>query len=416
MIIYTSVAVFLFFAIALVIPSGFSVGAVLLLAGSIVLLRKHAKIKLQREEIILISVLALYFLAGSFANLVHGAPIREYDSPMRFMLAIPVLLLLRVFPPIPRFFWGGVATGAIASGLFAAWQFFFEGGMRADGFTNPIQFGNIGILLGILCLPGLGWAASQRRSAFWLILLSGGIFLGLLGSLFSESRGSWISLPVALLVAYQCYGEALHKRHIAASLAVMLVLFGVLYVMPRTPMEVRVRLSIAETQDYFKSGNTMTSAGTRLEMWRTGLLLFPERPWLGWGKEGYMKEAARLTQAGKVRPTDDVHSHLHNEYLDALVKRGVLGLAALLILYLVPLALFVKRIRSENHAVRPYAVAGALLSVCYICFGLTQAFLTHNNGVMIFAFTLVILWSLLREQESNGAAYNSVNGTHRDAP
>ncbi|MGV8898269.1 MAG: O-antigen ligase family protein [Burkholderiaceae bacterium] len=416
MVVYTSIAVFLFFAIALIIPSGFSVGALLLLVGSLVLLHKRGMVRLQRDEKLLISVLAFYFLASCLANGVHGAQIREYDSPMRFLLAIPVLFLLRAFPPMPYFFWSGLAAGAISSGLFAAWQFFLVGSMRAEGFTNPIQFGNISILLGIFCLAGLGWAASQRRSVFWLSLLSGGIFLGLLGSLLSESRGSWISFPVALLVVYRCYGCVLNKRHVATSLAAIVLLFGALYVVPRSPMEARVKLAITEAQAYIRSGNSTTSVGARLEMWRTGLMLIPEHPWLGWGKEGYMKGAANLVETGKVRLVPGEHNHLHNEYLDTLVKRGLLGLIALLALYLIPLALFARRVRDKNKAVRPYAVAGVLLSVTYISFGLTQSFLTHNNGVMIFAFTLVIIWSLLSAQENSGTVYNAAHVADKDAP
>lgn len=404
MIIFTSIAVFLFSAIALVIPSGASFGPALLLVGSAVLLRRRAGIRLADAEVVLMAVLGLYFIVGSLVNLMHGAPYREYDAPLRFALAIPVLLLLRVFPPMPRFFWSGVALGAISSGLYAAWQIFSEGYMRAEGHTNPIQFGNISVLLGILCLAGLAWAGSQPRRAFWHALMVCGISLGLLGSFLSGSRGSWISLLIALPVAYFCHGGAWTRRHVAACAAAVLLLFGVLQAAPQLPMEARIELAVTETQDYFDSGASTTSVGARLEMWRAGLLLVPQRPWLGWGKAGYVQQEAHLVQAGKIRLIPGEHNHLHNDYLDALVKRGLAGLAALLALYLVPLALFARRIRDGNPAVRPYAAAGVLLIVCYMAFGLTQSFLTHNNGVMTLAFMLVILWSLLRASDDAASA------------
>jgi O-antigen ligase len=400
MIIFTSIAVFLFLAIALIIPSGVSVGPVLLLFGCAALLRKLDRPRLEREDIALISVLALYFLIGTATNLAHEAPLREYDSPARFLLAIPVLLLLRAFPPLPQFFWSGAAIGAISSGLYGAWQVFSVSGMRAEGHTNPIQFGNISLLLGILCLAGLSWAASQRRSVFWSVSMSCGIFFGLLGSLLSGSRGSWISLLVALPVAYFCQGGSLTGRHMAAGVATALLLFGVLKAAPPLPMEERIELAVTETQDYIHSGTSTTSVGARLEMWRAGLLLIQERPWLGWGKHGYVQQEDHLVQAGKIRLIPGEHNHLHNEYLDALVKRGLLGLAALMALYLVPLVLFARRIKDGRQAVRPYAIAGVLLIVCYMAFGLTQSFLTHNNGVMLLGFMLVTLWSLLRSGDA----------------
>jgi O-antigen ligase len=399
MIIFTSIAVFLFSAIALIVPGGVSVGPVLLLVGSAALLRKLNQPKLEREEVALISVLILYFLASTMTNLAHAAQLREYDSPARFLLAIPVLLLLRVFPPMPRFFWSGVAIGAIFAGLHGAWQIFSTNELRAAGHTNPIQFGNISLLLGILCLAGLGWAASQRRSVYWYVLMSCGICMGLLGSLLSGSRGSWISLLVALPVAYFGHGGLLNKRHMAVCVAFVLLLFGVLKALPESPVETRIKLAVTEMQEYSHSGTSTTSVGARLEMWRAGLLLIQERPLLGWGKAGYLQEQANLVQAGKIRLVPGEHNHLHNEYLDALVKRGLLGLAALLALYLVPLVLFARRVRGDNRAARPYAVAGVLLIVSYMTFGLTQSFLTHNNGVMMLVFMLVTLWSLLRSSD-----------------
>jgi O-antigen ligase len=404
MIIFTSIAVFLFSAIGLIVPGGVSVGPVLLLVGSAALLRKLDRPKLAREDIALISVLVLYFLVGTLANLAHAAPLREYDSPARFLLVIPVLLLLRIFPPMPRFFWSGVAIGAMCAGLYAAWQISSGGYMRAEGHTNPIQFGNISLLLGILCLAGLTWARAQSRAAFWYALMSCGILLGLLGSLLSGSRGSWISLLVALPAAYFCHGGTLTRRHVAVSVATVLLLFGALQILPQLPVEKRIQLAFMQAQDYQEFGTSTTSVGARLEMWRAGLLLIPERPWLGWGKDGYVQQEAHLVQAGKIRLIPGQHNHLHNEYLDALVKRGLPGLAALLALYLVPLVLFARRVRDDNRAVRPYALAGVLLIVCYMAFGLTQSFLTHNNGVMTLAFMLVILWSLLRSGDAGASA------------
>ena len=112
-----------------------------------------------------------------------------------------------------------------------------------------------------------------------------------------------------------------------------------------------------------------------------------------------VERKAELVRQGLAAPSIEEHTHLHNEYLDALVKRGLPGLLALLALYLTPLALFARRLRDADGAVRSYALAGTLLTAAYLTFGLTQAFLTHNNGVMIFGFMTVILWASLRTRE-----------------
>jgi O-antigen ligase len=398
----SSVAVFLFFAIALVLPSGYSLGALLLALGSLVLLSERVKPELRKEDFALITILTLYFLVCILTNQIHGAPAREYDVPTRFVLAIPALLLLRAYPPRPGALWGGVAAGAICAGLLAGWEMLIMKVERAAGYTNPIQFGNISVLLGILCLAGLPWALARRRAVFWTGLLIAGAGMGILGSLLTGSRGSWISLPFCLLVLYKCYGGMLHKRYFIAGLVAIVAIFATIYATPRTEMKSRLEKAVEETHDYFQSRNADTSVGARLDMWRTGLMMFPERPWLGWGKEGYMERKAQLIEAGEAAAFTRDHTHLHNEYLDALVKRGLPGLAILSALYIVPLLLFSAHMKPADriHA-SPYAVAGVLLIVCYMVFGLTQAFFTHNNGVMMFAFTLVILWSLLRKESND---------------
>ncbi|HSP32123.1 MAG TPA: ligase, partial [Halomonas sp.] len=52
-------------------------------------------------------------------------------------------------------------------------------------------------------------------------------------------------------------------------------------------------------------------------------------------------------------------------------------------------------IHAANLEVRALAVAGVLLPVAYIDFGLTQTLMEHNSGVMVYAFWLVVLWSQL---------------------
>lgn len=396
---YSSVAIFLFSAIALVVPSGFSLGAVLLLAGGLTTLWRQTWPELRRHDRIIIIVLFLYFAANVVVNLIHAAPLREYDAPLRFLLAIPALLLLRACPPHPAFLWSGLAVGAIGAGFYAGWQTLILSHDRAAGDTNPIQYGNISLILGVLCLAGIQWSLTQRRAKLWIAFLVAGVTMGILGSMFTGSRGSWLSLPFVFLVLYACYRRSIKKRYVIGGLASAVAVCITLYTIPQTEIKARVQLAITETQEYLRSDDAGTSVGARLEMWRMGAMIFPSHPWLGWGKEGYMKRTDELIKAGTVHPIVGDHNHLHNEYLDALVKRGIPGLIAVLMLYLVPFRLFTLHFSRAAPGAQPYAVAGMLLSVCYIVFGLTQAFLTHNNGVMILAFMFVILWSIMRNHE-----------------
>jgi O-antigen ligase len=396
---YTSLAGFLFFAIALIIPSGFSLGAVLLVLGTAVLFKKRTAITLNRQDILLIGAFTLYFTLNIALNLAHHAPGREYDAPARFVLAIIALLLLRHYPPQPAFIWSGAAIGGIGAGMYALWQVVIIGMGRAEGTTNAIQYGNISLILGIVSLMGMFWAWQQRKHCI-LLLTASGAALGLLSSLLSGSRGSWIALPVCAIIIAAYYANKVPKRLIAYTFSAIVVGLVALYQIPQTGLKLRITEATTEVSGYTTQGNSSTSVGTRLEMWKTGALLIPTHPWIGWGKAAYMEETKRLAAEGTIGLTPSEHSHLHNEYIDTLVKRGVTGLFALLVLYLLPLLLFTRLLKSANKATAPYALTGILLYVSYIMFGLTQAFLTHNNGVMILAFTTMIFWALARHHET----------------
>jgi O-antigen ligase len=249
----------------------------------------------------------------------------------------------------------------------------------------------------MLCLAGIEWSIRQRRSAFWTVLLFIGFICGTSGSIFTESRGSWLALPVCLMALY-C-GSALKKRYLIVGTIAMMAWLFVLYAIPQTGIKERLSLVASETSAYNDANEVTTSVGARFEMWRAGALLIREKPLLGWGKEGYMNRVQQWIAKDTVGEVVGQHSHLHNEYIDAWVKRGIPGLAATLALYLVPLLLFARQFRNGKAAARPYALAGTMLTLSYIAFGLTQAFLTHDNGVMLYAFSAAILWAAARRAE-----------------
>ena len=397
MVGYNSLAVFLFSALALVVSGGYSIGATMLFMGSAVLLWKRPKLSLEKADYLLIGTLLLYFAVRTAIVTFHADPGREYDAPLRFLLVVPVLLLLLAYPPKPPALWAGLAVGAIGGGAFAGWQDMVQGIARpGGGTTNPIQFGNVSMLLGILCMSGLGWALTQPRRVGWTALLLLGSIFGMIGSLLSGSRGGWIAMPVCACVLCLHYASMHGRRYLYAGLLAMTGLIAVAYTIPQSTVKERIEASLNEARVFVAVGNVESSLGQRIEMWRNAIDMVPANPLLGLGKRGYMANKLELIREGKVVPSIGEYTNAHNEYVDALVKQGLVGLAALLALFLVPLLLFARTLRDSNRQRHPYALAGVSLGVSYMVFGLTTTFLTLNIGVMMLAFLTVILWSHLR--------------------
>lgn len=401
---YISAAVMLFGAIALLFPSGYSLGPALLLLASPVLLFTRPVLGLERRDWAIMAVLVLYASLWILEVWWDGQGLRGLDKPIRFFLALPVLLLLMAYPPKMMAVWLSAALAAIGTGSFAAWQKLVLGMERADGHTQVIQFGNSSMLFGILCLGGLGWAVSQKRRWEWVALLLLGALFGAMGSLLSGSRGGWIGLPFVALVLYRGYGRYLNRRYKAMIFAVVLCSGFFVYSIPHTGVADRIGQGVSDVQRYISGESRTSSLGARFEMWRAAAIVIPEKPLTGWGENGYAERAAQLVEEGRVGRAAARYDHVHNEALDITVKRGLLGLITLLLIYFVPMRLFARHIASKDLELRAFAVTGVLLCVAYVDFGLSQVFFAHNSGVMLFSFWLVILWSSMRRLE--GSVFN----------
>ena len=396
----TSVCVFLFSALALAVTSGYSLGALVLLLASSWLLWKRPRLNLQRQDYLLLGTLLLYFCVFTANMLYHADPARELDIPLRALLAAPVMLLLLANPPRAAAWWAGLAVGAIGGAALASWQLLMLDMPRPQAATsNAIHYGNVSILLGMLCLCGLGWARASSYRLVWISLLLAGGVAGILGSIISGSRGGWLALPVCGCVFSFYYSKGRSTYYLAALMSALVAVSISAYMLPDSPVPQRVKAALEDIKEFKDNDNATTSIGQRMEMWRTAWALSDEHIWLGMGRNGYLAAKQTLAEGGKMDASVKDYTNAHNDYLDALVKRGIVGVLALLALFLMPLALFARALRHGPGNARPFALAGVVLCTCYMIFGLTTSSLTLNIGIIMLVFPMVILWALLRQQQ-----------------
>ncbi len=396
----TSVCVFLFSALSVSVDSGYSFGALLLLLSSTCLLWQRPRLGLERQDWLLIAALLVYFSVLVANMLYHGDPAREFDMPLRALLAVPVLLLLLAYPPQPAAWWGGVAVGALAGAALALWQFTMQDMVRPQGSTsNAIHYGNVSMLLGMLSLAGLEWARTQRRARPWSALLLAGCLAGVFGSVISGSRGGWIALPVCVLLIAMHNAREHGVRYLAITVSAMAALVAIAYALPHSPVRERTAIAVTEVEQMNDPANATTSIGQRFETWRTALLLSSEHPLLGIGRTGYMDEKKQLFKEGRMGSKTSNATNAHNDYLDVLVKRGASGLLALFGLFFVPLCLFARALRHRAANAHPFALGGVVLCTCYLIFGLTTSSLTLNIGIIMLVFPMAMLWALLRHAQ-----------------
>lgn len=396
-----SAGVFIFFALSLAVPSGYSYGAVILLITSVAYLLKRPDLSLSYEDRALVYILSGISITALAIFILHGDAPKTLDQSSRYLLFIPVLLLLLKVPPSARSLWAGVAIGVFSALGLALWQRYMQNNYRPDGFmTSAIPFGNLSLMAGILCLAGVTWSNSQLRYSYiWKLALYAGFLAGLYVSLRSGSRGGWLAIPVVLAVFLIALLKRGRLKAIAGSTLILFIAVTAAGVGMQEELTARYHKATSEIYDYSTNGDATSSVGLRLEAWRVAMISITEKPILGWSYKDYHAHLQQLAAENKAKTSIITLANTHNNFLEVWLHQGLFGLLLLLALFITPAWFFCKRLRSTDSSVQAFALGGACLSISFSIFSLTQVILGRNNGVIFFGLTLVIFWACMRNAE-----------------
>ena len=410
-----SAAAFMVPGLALWLPSGYSYGAALLLLAAVVGAPWWWRAcKVSRESgwlVLSIVVMGFVWLLDSSDGAWRWGAL---DRPSKYLLALPCLFFLLAYAPNPRWLWTGITLGALGSGGIALYQIGVLHLPRAAGYTNAIQYGNLCVLLALMCLVLLATRPPGVQTWHRLVMAVG-VVLGLVGSVLSQSRGGWVALALIFPALALVLRPYIGWRQFAAGTAALLCALSVLVFVQRHGLEERLDMAVTEAQQFEQKGDAVSSVGQRLAHWQLAWDMGLARPLLGWGKSGYDAEKQRQVKAGQAHPFLLEFAHVHNEVLDLFAKHGLLGVLALLLFYGVPLALFWPTrarvmVPATNGGMQLDRTALALhlvgwtVPVAYIAFGLTQVFFAHNSGNVFYLFMVMLVHSCLQARQHAGGS------------
>ncbi|QNU61660.1 O-antigen ligase family protein [Vreelandella titanicae] len=354
----------------------------------------HAKQTNWHDDGFLLALLLGVGTVEIMAGALHGSLRQALPLAAAAWLGAVALIMTRAVHPRPSAWWAGLALSGLGVGGWAVWQKIGVGLTRATGHPplHSIFFGNLSLLTALLCLVGLGWAWQQQSTKFlWVALLLGGSVGGCLASALSGSRGGWLVLPLAVWVFYRSYMYRWQPKWRWLGMCFVFTVIVLVYVTPQSGVEKRMDKAVAEVRQYI-DGTDYGSVGARLEMYRGALWLIWERPFLGYGHQGYQTAMQELEVRGVISPKLGNYWHAHNDLLDAWVRRGGPGLLMVLCLYLVPLLRFLPGLRAENPIHRSFSASGVLLVISFMSFGLSYSFFAYPAGIALYTIWLIFLW------------------------
>ncbi|MNT32584.1 O-Antigen ligase [compost metagenome] len=159
-----------------------------------------------------------------------------------------------------------------------------------------------------------------------------------------------------------------------------------------------------DVQRFTTSSNRDTSFGIRLQLWHASFLMFEKSPIVGVGPSKFREELRTLQTQGVVtQEVVDGYGEPHNDLLAALAGYGLLGLITILLLYLVPAAVFFRRLASDDRVIRVGAQLGLLFCLGYCAFSLTEMMFRNMRSVPNYSLVVVALIALTTPRAAQAA-------------
>ncbi|EHK67920.1 O-antigen polymerase family protein [Achromobacter arsenitoxydans SY8] len=321
----------------------------------------------------------------------------ELEKLLRFALALPVLWLLLRAPQrwLKCVQWSILAGALAGAGLLIVTMMTGGRGAVVDvgGRYNAVAFANIVLLFGSMTLLSLGWGPSTR----WPRLETGvkvlAVVLAICATWMSETRSSWMLLPilgVVILLGLRNWRRR-HKVYCALAICAVLVVSATAI----WTFSSRMKEIAHDVQGFTTSSNRDTSFGIRLQLWHASILMFEKSPVVGVGPGKFREELRELQGKGIVtQEVVDGFGEPHNDLLAALAGYGLLGLLGILTLYLLPAAVFFRRLASDDRVIRVGAQLGLLFCLGFCAFSLTEMMFRNMRSVPTYSLIVVTLIAL----------------------
>ncbi|MFP6664907.1 MAG: O-antigen ligase family protein [Deltaproteobacteria bacterium] len=324
----------------------------------------------------------------------------------RFALAVPVYLAWRSQAE-ERAVWIFlfVTAGALLLGPVAVVQVFAAGLERAAGVVHPIMFGDTAMVLAVLVLVSLTAIGMSTATSRGLRRLCGGLAIAsaLVACLLSQTRNAILVVPVLVVaLPFLLRRQIRLRRWLPVWLG--LGVLGLILDLSFPAIAHHILLAVEEALAWWRGaeGAMGTSVGGRLYVWELCLALWQQHPLVGNGIGDYLPDLRVLTQASgdtDLVENTSLNYHAHSIYLHGLLTQGVLGTMVLLVVLVLPLrqAMLLLRTASDSRDTQA-ALACLSPALCFLVFGIGEAWVVKNSFVSIYLLLQVPFMALASER------------------
>lgn len=254
---------------------------------------------------------------------------------------------------------------------------------RFGGGINPISFGNLALLGGMLTVAGGFFFLKSKRPLAALALVVLGTAAALI-SMLSETRSNLVALPFLLLLLLPLVRK---KLRIAALLLIPVILI--------TAVATSDRMS-QSLDGLIDQGKLEQGMGKRIEIWEQARGLFLENPWFGAGLGGYTHHIENAIDEGNLSKAYlCCKGHAHNDLINNAATSGIPGILSWAFVIFIPMVLFGRHLFSSHAPAAHLASAGTMVSVGYLMFGLTESAFDRSLFLTFYMLSIAAISSAL---------------------
>ncbi len=271
---------------------------------------------------------------------------------------------------------------------------------------HHIWFGNVNAV----ALFSAASLAMFSRSAKGLKAGAGLAFfavVGLVSVLLSMSRTAWLGILCTGVIFIYFLFE--NKKKFYAAVVSVLALCVLLYTFNGIVHQ-RVHLVFSDISRFF-SGDATTSIGLRFMMWKMSFKLFLSHPVFGVGTGGYAEAMSEYVRSGRFPGLILPYNQPHDMYFFALATNGILGLSALLYIFLKALK-FSKKLAVSDDARKLFGFVALSTAVQFVIAGLTDSVMNIHVLTVLFAFMMGVCERKSLSQLRMIGRKQSVEDTH----
>ncbi len=359
-----------------------------------ILFRKQVKIT--KLETILFCSTAFYILSGLISYSIHGPYLLGLEmiteNHILLIAIIPLAIVLKHIRIYRSFFFIALVA-LILSSSFDTVRLSLEGIYR----PTPFLTGNSNIFVEMF-VPYIlvTLFISVYRKEFLVRFLGWvSIFCGVVTLYINQSRASWGIFGLgAVIILYGVIKSGKKKLVLTVALVLLIVV-----ALQTSVVKERVAMIQSDIEN-FQSGNNNTSLGIRADLAGISIYYFKKFPIFGIGPRRLGDSAFTsqyLNRNDYTFPVEIHQSHFHNQYLEDLTTKGVVGAFSLLFLLgSFTIYFFLKR------KIELYSSLGTIVTATFIVFGLSEVTFMQYLVTVVFVVMMPVLIALVEQSENSG--------------